>query len=280
MLHISLRQHPHPHIQICIHLLVQQLECIGNIDLRECCHTPLHGRQDIQIRRRRANVLHRPIATRTYRESLLFIENRNRPAAITDYRAIPIGPLHNGFLQKAANAVAQNRITFHLANAQPTLRPAPSCRLVCPLLPSPLAARIPLVLRHMLQTHRIHVSNEHLGWNELPAHAIVHQLLSKGFHPQHIAQNTADRLHRIPVIHKQRPIPYCAQGRGRLTHQRLDKLRHRHTRRNGVGIHDHIYRDSLGRPRHVVAAQKHANGALLAVPVRVSCPNNRSIATN
>ena len=161
----------------------------------------------------------------------------------------------------------QNRITLHLADSQATLRPAPTRRLVRPLLPLTLPTRVPLVLRHMLQTHRIDIANKHLGRNHLSAHTIVHELLAKRLHPEHITQNAANRLHRIPVIHKEGSIAYCSQWRRRLAHERLHQLRHRHTRRNRMRIHNHIYRDSLSRAGHVVAAQKHADCSLLAVPV-------------
>ena len=52
------------------------------------------------------------------------------------------------------------RIAFHLTNTQPTLRPAPTRRLMRLLLAPPLSTRIPLVLHHVLQTHREHRPHE------------------------------------------------------------------------------------------------------------------------
>ena len=139
---------------------------------------------------------------------------------------------------------------------------------MCALLSAPLSTRIPLILRHVLQSHRVDISYKDLCRNHLATHSVVHELIAIGLHAQLIAEDLANRLYRAAVIHKKSAIRNSPYRRRRLTNKSLNQLRHRHTRGNRVGVHQHIYRDTLRRARHVVATDEHANRALLSVSVR------------
>ena len=164
--------------------------------------------------------------------------------------------------------MTNNGIALHLTNTKTTLCPTTPRRLARPLLAPTLPTRIPLILWHVLQTHSIDIPHENLCRNHLAPHSIIHELIAKGLHPQLISQNLSNGLHRTPIIHKKSAIRCGPQGRRGLSYERLNQLRHRHTRGNRVRIHNHIHGNPLLCTRHVVTANKHSNRALLPVPVR------------
>ena len=55
--------------------------------------------------------------------------------------------------------------------------------------------------------------------------------------------------------------------RGGLAKEGFNHLRNGHTRRNRVGIHNHIRNKTVSCSRHILASYKHSNGSLLTVTI-------------
>ena len=136
---------------------------------------------------------------------------------------------------------------------------------MCPHLLSPLGTRIPLVLGHVLQTHDIDIPHENRGRNLLARHAVVQEVVAQRVHAELVTQHFSKIQGRIPLVHERSRITNRTQGRYRLAQQGLQELRHRHTTRHTMRIHDHIGNHAGRSPRHVMRPYKHADRALLAV---------------
>ena len=167
--------------------------------------------------------------------------------------------------------MANNGVSVHLANLEAALVASPPRRLVANLLLPPLRPRLPLVLHHVLESHSIDGPQENRSRNLLPRGAIVQNLVAVLFVPLVLQQGANGRL-GTPVIHKGRTVGHGPEGRHGLAHQLLQVLGNRHAARNRMGIHNHVGHEARGRPRHVVAPQKGAGRALLAVAIRVARP--------
>ena len=72
-------------------------------------------------------------------------------------------------------------IALHLADAQTALRSTAARRLMRPLFTPSLAARIPLVLRHVLQAHAEDGSNENGRRHLNTRRAIIQEVIARLF---------------------------------------------------------------------------------------------------
>ena len=163
--------------------------------------------------------------------------------------------------------MSYHRIALHLTHTQTTLCSTTARRLMRALFLATLCARIPLVLCHVLQTHRVDIAHEDGRRNHNTRLAIVEEFLAHRLHTELLLENLPDSGGRRSLVHEGRRISNRRRRSRRLSEKGLQKLGHRHTRGNGVAVHYHVWDETRRRPRHVMATNHHADCALLAVAV-------------
>ena len=163
--------------------------------------------------------------------------------------------------------MSYHRIPLHLAHAQTTLCSTTARRLMRALFLATLRARIPLVLRHVLQTHRVDIAHEDCRGNHDTRLAIIEEFLAHRLHTELLLENLADGGSWRSLVHEGRRISNGRRRSRRLSEEGLQKLGHRHTRGDGVAVHYHVWDETRRRARHVVATNHHADCALLPVAV-------------
>ena len=163
--------------------------------------------------------------------------------------------------------MTNNRVTFHFSDTQTTFISATTCRLVGSLFSATLTSGIPLIFRHVLETHRVALANKNRTWNLNPSGSIIQEFISKLFHSKVFLQDFSDGLRRVTIVHKGCSIRNGSIMRGCLSKESLNQLRNGHTRRDRMGVHNHIRNKSLNCSRHIMSAHKHTNGSLLSVTI-------------
>ena len=172
------RHHAHSNIETKRQFLCDQLGRIRNLHVHNGPRLRFQRRQHLRRPFRISNIFGRAVAQGAQRNGQLGIVNGHRSARRTERDLGPIRPPHEGLGQKPRQPVAHNGVAVHLANLQAPLIAAPPRRLMRHHLFSSLAARLPLVLHHVLEAHSIHGPQKDGGGNLLPRRAIVQNLIA------------------------------------------------------------------------------------------------------
>mmetsp|Transcript_15972 Transcript_15972/g.60416 ORF Transcript_15972/g.60416 Transcript_15972/m.60416 type:complete len:683 (-) Transcript_15972:428-2476(-) len=191
---------------------------------------------------------------------------RHEPAALADVDAVGVAVEEHSLLQERRGAVRDDAVALHLAKAEAAVLSTPLHGLAREELHGAAAARVHLVVHHMLQALVVHGAEEDLGLHLPPGVAVVHDLVS-GALVADLLQVARHRLH-VEGLDEGRSVALGAVVRHDLAQEALDQVPHGHSRRHGVRVHDDVGDDALAGEGHVLHAERHADGPLLTVPGR------------
>ena len=146
--------------------------------------------------------MNRPITHGTNINTRLIIVNGDCAASIAHCKLRAVGSLHVGLVDKCADSVTDHRITFHLTHSQAALCSTTTRRLVRPLLSASLPSGVPLVLRHVLQSHRIDITHENGRGDHDTRCAIIEELLAHRLHTKLLLENLSNGRRRRSLVHE------------------------------------------------------------------------------
>ena len=206
---------------------------------------------------------------------VLEVGHRDEPAGLAHVDAIGVGLVHETLLEERRGAVGDDAIALHLSEAQ-TAVPRPTLhRLAGQDLHRAAAARVDLIVHHVLKPLVVRGPEEDLSLELSSRVAVVHDLVAPLLVTA-LVEHVGDALDGD--WGEGGGVALLAHHRRNLTHETLDELPDGHARRDGVGVDDDVRHDTLARERHVLLGVRHADGTLLPVPGRKLVANLRGSA--
>ena len=139
-------------------------------------------------------------------------------------------------------------VALHLADTQTTIARPALARLASERHDGAAATRMTLVNHHVLEALVMRRANEDLHLHHFARLTIVHDLVA-------VRVQTQIQHVLLEIIQTQmgvrRTVAQRAARRAHATIHRLQELRNRHARRNGVRVHNDIRTQTRGREGHI-----------------------------
>mmetsp|Transcript_4552 Transcript_4552/g.10203 ORF Transcript_4552/g.10203 Transcript_4552/m.10203 type:complete len:253 (-) Transcript_4552:85-843(-) len=170
--------------------------------------------------------------------------------------------IHQALFQKGCSAMRDNAVTLHLPKAQTTIPRTSFHRLARQNLVRSTSTRVNLIVHHVAQPLVIRWPEEDLSLHHPSRVAVIHRLVPSTLVPK-LVQLRGDVLHRH--LRERRGVTLLAVKACDFAHQALDKVANRHARRNGVRVHDDVWRNALEAEWHVLLRIHHPDRSFLAV---------------